>query len=117
MNGFVKANTFDAGVNGMRTENGAISYANFGTELMNQFGKAGAYRGRDIQAVWDEQARLWGENPELALKFPFYLRLITRQTTVNGNKTEKVQKGQGARDEAFKLIQPNSIVICGCCQW
>lgn len=104
MNGFVKANTFDAGVNGTRTENGAISYANFGTELMNQFGKAGAYRGRDIQAVWDEQARLWGENPELALKFPFYLRLITRQTTVNGDKTEKVQKGQGARDEAFKRL-------------
>lgn len=104
MNNFVKANMLDAGANNAMTENGAISYATIGTELLDQFGKAGAFRGRDINDVWCDQAKLWGENPELALKFPFYLRLITRQTTVDGDKTEKVQKGQGARDEAFKRL-------------
>lgn len=104
MNNFVKTNMLDAGANNAMTENGAISYATIGTELLDQFGKAGAFRGRDINDVWCDQAKLWGENPELALKFPFYLRLITRQATVDGDKTEKVQKGQGARDEAFKRL-------------
>ena len=36
---------------------------------------------------------------------PFYLRTITRQTNVTGrNKTEKVQRGAGVRDEAFKRL-------------
>lgn len=105
MNAFVKANTLGAGANGAMTENGAISYATIGTALLDQFGKAGAYRGRDIKDVWVEQATLWGENPEAALKFPFYLRMITRQSNIlNGEKTEKVQRGQGARDEAFKRL-------------
>lgn len=105
MNDFVKANTMDAGANGAMTENGAVSYATIGTTLLDQFGKAGAFRGRELTDVWNDQAKLWGENPEAALKFPFYLRLITRQTNVLGHgKTEKVQKGQGARDEAFKRL-------------
>ena len=105
MNAFVKSNTLGAGANGAMTENGAISYATIGTALLDQFGKAGAYRGRDIKDVWVEQATLWGENPEAALKFPFYLRMITRQSNIlNGEKTEKVQRGQGARDEAFKRL-------------
>ena len=88
------------------TENGAISYASTGSELIDQFSKAGTARGRDINDVWVEQAKLWGENPVNALRFPFYLRMITRQTNLieDGSKTEKVQKGQGARDEAFKRL-------------
>lgn len=87
------------------TENGAISYASTGKELVDQFGKAGSYRGRDISLVFDDQARLWKENSEAALRFPFYLRLITREVKVSETiKTEKVQRGVGARDEAFKRI-------------
>jgi hypothetical protein len=87
------------------TENGAKSYASIGTTLLDQFGKAGTNRGRDINLVFADQAALYNENPEAALKFPFYLRMITRQTKLmNGEKTEKVQKGQGARDEAFKRL-------------
>lgn len=41
-----------------RTENGAVSYASFGSELMNQFGKAGAYRGRALVDVFTEQGAL-----------------------------------------------------------
>ena len=105
MNSFIKANTLGAGANGARTENGAISYNTFGTALLDQFGKAGVYRGRNINDVWSDQNVLWSENPEFALKFPFYLRMITRQSNIIGHgKTEKVQRGAGARDEAFKRL-------------
>lgn len=104
-NGFIKANTIGAGANGAMTENGAISYSTIGSEMLNQFGKAGTCRGRDIDDVWSEQRALWAENPEFALKFPFYLRMITRQSNIiGGEKTEKVQKGQGAKDESFKRL-------------
>ena len=105
MNSFVKFNTLGAGANNARTENGALSYNTIGTDLLDQFGKAASYRGRNIDVVWSEQSRLWAENPTYALKFPFYLRTITRQTNVTGrNKTEKVQRGAGVRDEAFKRL-------------
>lgn len=104
-NAFIKANTLGAGANGARTENGAISYSTIGTALLDQFGKAGVYRGRSINDVWGEQERLWSEDPENALKFPFYLRMITRQTNVlGGEKTDAVQRGQGAKDESFKRL-------------
>ena len=86
------------------TENGAISYGSIGSELMNQFFKAGVARGRSYSDVWRDQAALWNENPELAIRFPFYLRMITRKTDVMGKSTDKVQRGQGARDEAFKRL-------------
>lgn len=89
---------------GVRTENGAVSYGTTGSELIDQFAHAGTARGRDIEDVWVEQSRLWGENPLYALRFPFYLRMITRQTNLFDDKTEKVQKGQGAKDESFKRL-------------
>lgn len=104
-NAFIKANTLGTGANGARTENGAISYSTIGSNLLDQFGKAGVYRGRNIGDVWTEQANLWAEDPESALRFPFYLRMITRQANiVGGGKTEKVQRGQGAKDESFKRM-------------
>lgn len=87
------------------TENGALSNSTSGSALIDQFGKAGSYRGREINEVFGDQAAIWEENAELALRFPFYLRLITRKTKVkDGFVTEKVQNGQGARDEAFKRL-------------
>lgn len=104
-NSFIKANTLDAGANDARTENGAVSYATTGKALLDQFAQAAAYRGRDLERVWTDQSALWDENPESALKFPFYLRMITRQTNVlGGEKTKTVQKGAGARDESFKRL-------------
>lgn len=104
-NGFIKANSIGAGANGARTENGALSYATIGSALLDQFGKAGSFRGRPIMDVWADQQHLWAEDAENALKFPFYLRLITRQSNIlGGEKTEKVQRGQGARDESFKRL-------------
>ena len=87
------------------TENGATALSTTGSILVDQFGKAGNFRGRHIDAVFNDMERLWEENPQAALRFPFYLRLITRKTRVDkGFKTEKVQKGQGARDESFKRL-------------
>ena len=105
MNSFVKANLLAPGANGTMTENGAVSYATAGSALLDQFAHAGTARGRNVGEVWNEQATLWGEDPVTALRFPFYLRMITRQTNViNGSKTEKVQRGQGAKDESFKRL-------------
>jgi hypothetical protein len=87
------------------TENGALSYNTSGSELADQFGKAGAHRGRSIEDVCDDQMKLWDENPEAALRFPFYLRMITRKTRIGKQTiTENVQRGQGARDESFKRL-------------
>ena len=87
------------------TENGAVSYKTTGAAIADQFGKAANYRGRDLNAVFKEQEALWLENHENAVRFPFYLRLVTRKVKVNGeNVTDKVQKGQGVRDESFKRL-------------
>lgn len=103
MNSFIKQNEMGAG--STLTENGALSYASAGKALIDQFAHAGTARGRDISDVWSEQATLWAEDPIMALRFPFYLRMITRQTKIgDGKTTEKVQRGQGAKDEAFKRL-------------
>lgn len=103
MQNFLKAIQTQSG--SAYTRNGAVSYATSGSELVDQFGKAGSYIGREISIVFDDQKRLWDENPEAALRFPFYLRLITRQSKIfDGVETEKVQRGAGVRDEAFKRL-------------
>ena len=87
------------------TENGAVTNVSTGSAIVDQFGKAGNFRGRPIEEVFADQAQIWGENAEAALRFPFYLRMVTRKVKVNtGNETDKVQNGQGARDESFKRL-------------
>lgn len=102
-NNFINKNIMAAGTS--MTENGAVSYRTSGSDLIDQFAHAGTARGRLINDVWNEQATIWGEDPVKALRFPFYLRMITRQTNIVGSdKTESVQRGQGARDESFKRL-------------
>lgn len=87
------------------TENGAATYLTTGSAIVDQFGKAGNYRCRPIHDVFGDQERIWNENPQSALKFIFYLRLITRKTRVNDEiVTDKPQNGQGSRDEVFKRL-------------
>ena len=87
------------------TENGAVSNATAGSLIVDQFSHAGTAIGRPIDTVFMEQAQLWDEDPDSALRFPFYLRLITRKVKVSENeRTDTVQKGGGLRDEAFKRI-------------
>ena len=87
------------------TENGAVSYATAGKVLIDQFAHAGTAMNRPIDAVFTDQEALWNENPEFALRFPFYLRMITRKVKLSeATKTGKVQKGAGLRDEAYKRL-------------
>ena len=87
------------------TENGALTLTTTSSALVDQFGKAGNFRGRTLAEVFAEQAQIWNENAEAALRFPFYLRMVTRKVKVNAdNETDKVQNGQGARDESFKRL-------------
>ena len=87
------------------TENGALTLSTTSSEIVDQFGKAGNYRHRPIQEVFDDQAHLWAEDSKAALRFPFYLRMITRKVKINDDtQTEKVQSGQGSRDESFKRL-------------
>ena len=101
-NAFINAVGFKAQT---LTENGAVTNITTGSALVDQFGKAGNFRGRAIAEVFNEQAQIWNENAEAALRFPFYLRMVTRKVKVNAdNETDKVQNGQGARDESFKRL-------------
>lgn len=90
------------------TENGAISHSSTGNVLSDQFSKAGSYRNRPIDQVFNEQSQLDSYDSDLAIKYVFYLRMITRKINPfaygEGNvfESEKVQKGQGNRDESFK---------------
>lgn len=111
-NAFIEAANFRAL---SETENGAVTLASTNSILVDQFGKAGNFRGRTLAEVFDDQAKIWNENAEAALRFPFYLRMVTRKVKVNAdNETDKVQSGQGARDESFKRLlwiaseQPNA---------
>jgi len=87
------------------SENGATTYVTTNSAIVDQFGKAGNYRGRPIEEVFEDQAKIWAEDAECGLRFPFYLRMVTRKVKVNANnETDKVQSGQGARDESFKRL-------------
>ena len=100
MNDFLKAAT-----NVATTWNGALSYATTNSVCVDQFGKAGSYRGRTMEEVFADQEALWNKDMEFATKFPFYLRMITRKTKfADGYVTETPQRGQGARDESFKRL-------------
>lgn len=93
------------GKNDVLTENGAISNSSTGMAIVDQFGKAGNYMGRNIKDVFEDQKTIWKENVINALRFPFYLRLISRTIKINdGFVTDKVQHGQGLRDESFKRL-------------
>lgn len=87
------------------TENGAVAHSSTGSEFIDQFASAGNYRNRNIYDVFVDQELLWKVNPKMALRFPFYLRMVTRKVKVHNNfVTEKVQNGQGSRDESFKRL-------------
>lgn len=93
------------GKHAAHTANGAVSNSTTGSMLVDQFAKAGSSVGRNIQEVFAEQSQIWGENPLDALRFAFYLRMITRKVKMfGGEQTETVQRGQGNKDEALKRM-------------
>lgn len=103
MNTQINAFVNELTVKDTTTWNGALSNSSTGDEFLNQFAKAGTYRGRPQVEVDNDMAHLWAIDPELALKLAFYLRIVTRKNK-GIYKTETVQKGQGVRDEVFKRM-------------
>jgi hypothetical protein len=85
------------------TENGAIAHSTTGSTLADQFSKAGSHRGRNISVVFAEQSQLHNQYGIWALRFVFYLRMITRVVKFFDESTTcEVQRGQGNRDESYK---------------
>ena len=99
MNTFLENATLISGSNLSQTENGALTFKSTGSTLVDQFGTAGSFRGRKITDVFGDQAALDQVNRMDAVKFIFYLRMITRKYAELG-----VNRGQGARDESFKRL-------------
>lgn len=90
------------GVGSAFTENGALAYASYGTEIGTQWYYAPRYNASYAE-ISRMMEKLWNENPLVALRFTFYRRMITRKTyTLKGdNKSESVQRGLGNRSESL----------------
>lgn len=88
-----------------RTTNGAIAYTTTFSALVDQFAVSGNYMNRSYDDVCKDMESLWSnEDKNSALRFVFYLRMITRNVNINNKKTEKVQKGLGLKDEFIKRL-------------
>ena len=85
------------------TENGALTNASTGTPLVDYFAKAGSYKNRQQSEVDADMNNLWNESPLVTLRIIFYLRTVSRKEK-GFVETEKVQKGQGVRDEFRKAV-------------
>ena len=88
-----------------KTANGAVSHSTSGKASVDYFAKSGTYRGRTADQVGSDMAAIWKENPLLAVSLGFYTRMVTRKTKTLEGVSEKVQKGQGAKDEFIKVVE------------
>lgn len=101
MNQFV--NTI--GSHDAQTWNGAVTHSTSGSYILDYFSKCGTYAGRSQDEVNGDMEKMFAEDEVLALKVLSYMRMVTRQVKIDGeNPTEKVQKGQGRKDEFIKAL-------------
>src|SRR3990172_7172782 len=85
------------------TWNDAVSNSTSGDLILDYFAKCGSFRGRSQSEVDASMGAIFGTDPVLAMKTVFYNRMITRR--VRGfTETEKVQRGQGQKDEFVKSL-------------
>lgn len=87
------------------TANNAVSHSTSGSHILDYFYRCGSYSGRTETEVNGDMGAIFGENQELALKVLFYNRLITRKCNLDVGSTEKVQRGQGRKDEFIKGLK------------
>jgi len=85
-------------------EKGAKTLATSGKNSLDYFANIGTYRNRNVKQVAADMAKAWKEDPMLALSILFYARMITRKTK-GAFVSDKVQKGQGIKDEFIKGLQ------------
>jgi len=74
-----------------RTENGAVTNATTGSDVLNLFALGGAVRGRSVADVTNLVAAAYREDRDLALRVMFYLG--------------DIREGQGERDFLFNSLR------------
>jgi len=87
--------------------NGATKLTTSGNPFVDQFSAVARYRNpRSFQEISADMLTLWQKNPYMTLLFVFYLRTITRITSLfNGEKTSVPQRGQGLKHESiFRML-------------
>ncbi len=89
-----------------RSGNGALKYSTTGNSFVDQFGKLGSYKEpRSFQDISKDMSELYAINPEMAVKFAFYIRTITRTAQyLDGTKTGTVQRGAGLKHESIMRL-------------
>lgn len=89
-----------------RSGNGALKYSTTGNSFVDQFGKLGSYKEpRSFQDISRDMSELYAINPEMTVKFAFYIRTITRQSQyLDGNKTATIQRGAGLKHESIMRL-------------
>ena len=92
------------GTKNAKTWNGAVSNSTSGSSVLDYFAKCGSYRGRSFEEVNSDIASIMGEDQLMALKIVFYNRMVTRKGKGFKNETEKIQRGQGQKDEFIKSL-------------
>lgn len=81
----------------------ALKYSTTGNDFVDQFGKLGSYKEqRSFNDISKDAQILWSQDPELAMHFTFFIRLITRTVSLfDGAKTSTVQRGSGLKHEGI----------------
>lgn len=91
-----------ATTNDRLTENGAAVHSTTGNKTLDYFAVCGTYSKRDPNLVAADIGKMLEENPLIALKVLFYLRLVTRNSRLNASEKLHLQKGLGCKDEFIK---------------
>lgn len=85
--------------------NGALKYSITNNELVDQFSFLGSYMApRSFNDVSKDCEKLWAYNPEIALKFMFYLRMITRDIKHNGHIVKSQKGGELKHEFAMRYL-------------
>ena len=90
------------------TQNGAVSNSSTGSRLTDQFAKAGTFRGRELNEVFADQSALWGENPEMALRLPFYLHSMIADIVYACTNEKGKNRDERANDKYYEGIRTTS---------
>lgn len=83
--------------------NGAKKYSTTGNSFVDQFSKLGSYKSpRTFDKISEDCEILWATNPLLSVVMIFYIRMITRVTTLfSGLSTRVPQKGAELKHEGI----------------
>lgn len=90
--------------------NNAPKFSTSGFDFVDQFGMLGKMKEqRSFEDIACDMNKLWSIDPDKTVKFTLYIRMITRVTDINGQKTETVQRGAGLKHEGIQRMRWLSI--------